>query len=246
MPRRTLCPPLLSPKGIAAYQELGRTEIEAKLFSYTDLQAKLAEIDENIERNPLTVLEYSIQLNDRKNIYEGMHPETKVGGAPGAGRGKQPSQDGQSVRLVTFADATAKALSKSARSIRRDLAIARGIDHSIQRAIADTPIANQKSVLQKLAKMTVEEQKREVARIKSGKPHFRLSGEGKEGSAASPKPRGRLARPALVMCLGRPLASRMRPALPKDLPFRRVIHHSGRLRHCERSPLAAPSLQPAS
>jgi ParB family chromosome partitioning protein len=129
------------------------------------LQAKLAEIDENIERTPLTVLEYSVQLNDRKNIYEGLHPETKqhVAGAAVSNRtrhGKPATSD-----KMSFAADTAQKLKKTMRSVQRDLAIAKGIDHAVQKVISGTPIANKKSELLKLAKMPIEQQKKVAARV---------------------------------------------------------------------------------
>jgi hypothetical protein len=43
-----------------------------------ELSSELAEIDENLIRNPLTKLEESEQMKRRKEIYEILHPESKV------------------------------------------------------------------------------------------------------------------------------------------------------------------------
>jgi ParB family chromosome partitioning protein len=106
------------------------------LLTLTDLQAKLAEIDENIERTPLTVLEYSQQLNERKSIYEGLHPETKPGKSQAAGMNRKLGHDVSDKMSLTFTADTAKKLNKTMRSVQRDLAIARSIDDSVQRVIA--------------------------------------------------------------------------------------------------------------
>ena len=76
---------------LAAYRFLGRPEIEAKVIDLDDLDAELAEIDENLMRNELTVLERGEQFLRRKQIYVIKHPEaepvTKRGG-PGRGKKK--------------------------------------------------------------------------------------------------------------------------------------------------------------
>ena len=65
-----------------------------------------------VKRSPLTVLEYSQQLNDHKNIYESLHPETRQGGTPGqSGGGKTAKTD----KVATFAEDIAKKLGKAAR-----------------------------------------------------------------------------------------------------------------------------------
>ena len=62
---------------IEAYKLLGRTEIEATVVSLSELDAELAQIDENLIRNELTVLERAEQLKRRKEIYEAKYPESK-------------------------------------------------------------------------------------------------------------------------------------------------------------------------
>jgi len=64
---------------IEAYKLLGRTEIEATVVSLSELDAELAQIDENLIRNELTVLERAEQLKRRKEIYEAKYPESRAG-----------------------------------------------------------------------------------------------------------------------------------------------------------------------
>ena len=63
-----------------ACQSLGWRDIPANIVTLDALHAELAEIDENLQRQELTVLERAEQLARRKNIYEEVHPQTKHGG----------------------------------------------------------------------------------------------------------------------------------------------------------------------
>jgi ParB family transcriptional regulator, chromosome partitioning protein len=47
-----------------------------------------AQIDENLIRNELSALEHCEETEHRKRVYEAIHPQTKQGGAPGAGQGR--------------------------------------------------------------------------------------------------------------------------------------------------------------
>ncbi len=73
-----------------ACEALGWTTISALVVTLSQLDAELAEIDENLCRTQLTVLERSEQTVRRKQIYEARHPQAKHGGAKGkAGGGKE-------------------------------------------------------------------------------------------------------------------------------------------------------------
>lgn len=64
---------------IGAVKTLGWITIPAHVRAFESLKAELAEIDENLRRNELTVLEHGEHLARRKEIYEGLHPEAKQG-----------------------------------------------------------------------------------------------------------------------------------------------------------------------
>ena len=64
---------------IEAAKRLGWTEIECNVTSLAGLQAKLAEIDENIVRCDFSSMESNELLLRRKEIYESLHPETQQG-----------------------------------------------------------------------------------------------------------------------------------------------------------------------
>ena len=106
---------------ITACKLLGWKEIEVNVVDYnSDLLSELAEIDENLIRNELTVLDKSIQTSRRKEIYEILHPHTKHGG--------DRKSSGTECHLIinkveSFVEQTAKATNQSERKIRKDARI---------------------------------------------------------------------------------------------------------------------------
>jgi ParB family chromosome partitioning protein len=68
---------------LAAFKVLGRCTIPAVVRALGRDEAQLCEIDENLARNDLTLLERAEHLSRRKEIYERLHPETRKGGDRG-------------------------------------------------------------------------------------------------------------------------------------------------------------------
>ena len=141
---------------LEAYRMLGRPKIPAVVHDLDDLHAELAEIDENIARSPLTAMEQIKALARRKEIYEALHPDTKTGS-------KTASVDGgkkaRSPATASFAEDTAEKTGTSPRTVQRDVAIGQAIPDEIAELIKDTPIADNKRELKKLARLEPEEQK---------------------------------------------------------------------------------------
>lgn len=103
---------------ITACKLLGWKDIEVNVVDYdSNLLSELAEIDENLIRNELTVLDKSIQTNRRKEIYEILHPETKHGGDR-----KSSCQVGNLIinKTDSFVEQTAKATNESTRKVARN------------------------------------------------------------------------------------------------------------------------------
>jgi N6-adenosine-specific RNA methylase IME4 len=152
---------------LKACKQLGWTEIEATVATLDDLSAELAEIDENIVRQELTVLERAEQLARRKEIYETLHPETRHGGAPGKpGGGKVARAKDDTVS--SFASDTAAKTGLSPRSVQRDVQIAMRIAPDVRDAIRETPIADSKRDLLELARKEPEEQRKIVQKVLDG------------------------------------------------------------------------------
>jgi len=121
---------------LEACKRLGWTEIEATVMPLDALNAELAEIDENLIRAELTVLERAEQLARRKEIYEALHPEARRGG-------DRRSEDFKTkqFRFETFATNTAAKTGLSPRTVQHEVQIATRIapDVRLSRAVTDRP-----------------------------------------------------------------------------------------------------------
>jgi hypothetical protein len=101
-------------------------------------RAELSEIDENLIRSDLTPAERAIHIAKRKEIYEGLHPETKHGGTPGAGRGKAHKE----ANFASFQHNTAASTGRSDRAIRLDATRAKHIPQSCPSCRPPPPTIN--------------------------------------------------------------------------------------------------------
>ena len=93
---------------------LGHKTIAATIVTLDKLRAELAEIDENLIRNELTVLERGEHLSRRKQIHESLHPQAKQGGDRKSEAAK--SNENNFPLIDAFASDAAKATGATARS----------------------------------------------------------------------------------------------------------------------------------
>jgi ParB/RepB/Spo0J family partition protein len=148
---------------LEAVKQLGWTKVPSILRSLTDLDAELAEIDENLIRNELTQLERSEHLARRKAIYEARHPETRHHVAGGKAR-QQAASD-----KMSFAADTATKTGVTRRTIERETRIAERIPEATRNLIRETPVADSQTDLLALAKVKDEaEQQRLASRVATG------------------------------------------------------------------------------
>lgn len=149
---------------LTACKKLGWTTIPANVVDMDALHAELAEIDENLIRNELTVLERAEQLKRRKEIYEELYPETKR-----EANLKQYRNEIISFRdQPSFTEDTAKKTGVSRRTIEQEVQIAARLDDEVKEIIRDTELAGKKTDLLKLARMDKEEQKKVAEKIRTG------------------------------------------------------------------------------
>ncbi len=150
---------------LRACEALGWKEISAVALGLSEIDAELAEIDENLCRTELTPLERAEQTTRRKALHEARHPETRrgVAGAKASNRHQGKGDTTATVAVASFVDDTASKTGASARAIARDAQIAEGIAPSVRQAIRDTPLAGRMRELVELARVTDAELQAQVA-----------------------------------------------------------------------------------
>lgn len=115
---------------LEAAKRLGWTEIECTVCGLEGLQAELAEIDENVVRTALSTIEYGELLERRKELYESLYPETKVGVSQAAGMNHATGRHVSDKSLSTsksFAQDTAGKLGVSVRTVERTIQTMKGL-----------------------------------------------------------------------------------------------------------------------
>ncbi|MBF0115631.1 MAG: ParB N-terminal domain-containing protein [Magnetococcales bacterium] len=180
---------------LEAYKKLGKTEIPATIGTGSDVDQRLAEIDENLCRADLTHLERAEHLAERKSLYETMHPEVRHGACGGGKNGvgtrerteneanvvfsqNGPREDTTTAfsdeaahpQPMSFAADTAKKIRKTERCVQRAVRRANNISQEIRDSIRDVAsIADNSLELDALADMEESEQKAAVQAVLDGK-----------------------------------------------------------------------------
>lgn len=152
---------------LKACSAVGWTEITANIKSLNDLQAELAELDENLLRNDLTVLERSEQLERRKVIYLELYPETRQGLAGGKALAAKKA-DEEASEIISFAGDIADKTGLSKRTIEQEIQIAKKITTPVKEVIRNTPLADSKVELLQLARLKPQQQEIVVNKIVAG------------------------------------------------------------------------------
>jgi ParB-like chromosome segregation protein Spo0J len=133
---------------LEACRQLGHEEIRAVFVTLDQVDAELAEIDENLIRNELTALERGKAMARRKKLYLAKHPETGHGKNPGkAGGGKKAKES----KLDSFVIATAKKTGASASKVKRDVMVGEKIPEEVSDILWDSAIEDKQVELLKLA-----------------------------------------------------------------------------------------------
>lgn len=154
---------------LQAFIQLGETRIPAVILNLSELEARLAEIDENLIRNEGTVLERSEWLEERKVIYEELFPETRVGQFGGWHNNKTTRLENEINSVSSFTEDTADKTGKSRRTIEQEIQISKNISPEVKNKIRDTELADRKTDLLRLSRMEPEQQEKIVDQIISGK-----------------------------------------------------------------------------
>ena len=140
---------------LRACEALGWKEIPAVVMQFSELDAELAEIDENLCRAELTVLERAEQTLRRKVIYEQKHPEPRrgVAGVAVSNRNQGKITQPTNLSVVSFSADTAAKTGGHARGVERDVQVAQGIAPAVRETIRNTPLADHQGDLLALARI---------------------------------------------------------------------------------------------
>jgi len=146
---------------LEAFKRLGRKEIDCNRLGGNYLNYELAEIDENLIRNELSILERTDIIARRKELYEEMNPETKHGGDTGKNQYKewQKPESVFSQKAPSFVESTSNLTGKSPSVIKEEIAISKNLTPEVKELIKDEPISDKKTELLKLSKQEPEIQK---------------------------------------------------------------------------------------
>lgn len=159
---------------VEACRQLGIKEISAIVIPNLQLQREIAEIDENLIRNQLTVLEQCEQLKRRKELYEALYPETRRGGYARVGFDELQHEDINDNRVVkdAFSNRAAGERKVTPRTIQRAIRIAERLDANVKNQISDLPIAVRFTQLMRLTELEPLMQREIVAKMSDEKLSF--------------------------------------------------------------------------
>lgn len=141
---------------LAGARLAGLAEIGADIRDLSEAEARLAEIDENLFRHELTIIDRALSLAERKRVFEELHPETKHGGS----RKPLRKQDGFQVAksATRFSEEVAERIGLSERSVQQAVALANALSPDAVALIRGTYLADHGSDLAALARLRPDQQ----------------------------------------------------------------------------------------
>ena len=137
---------------------LGWAHIEALIVEGTPDEVRLIEIDENLARAELTVLDRARFLAARKRIHERMHPAQRRGGDR---KSIDYAEENQSPKfgLRSFPEVAMERSSLSQSSLYRAVEIGKGLDDQAARDLTGTGLADREGDLHALSRMPASKQR---------------------------------------------------------------------------------------
>lgn len=162
----------------AAVRSLGWKTIEATVVPRDEILNELITIDENLLRHDLTVLEQGEHLKRRNDLLLALNQRAERG-APGEprvavvvkgarSRANEPKKVGVPATTKVTTKDLAHEMGMAERTLQERMQIADGIDDEIRELIRALPIADNKSELIRLSKMTPSQQRAIIGKISDG------------------------------------------------------------------------------
>ena len=143
-----------------AIELLDDEEIEAIVVEADALEAQLIEIEENVFRNDLSIMDRAVFIQAYRDVWEKKHGKVKRGN-PNFSNCANLSQLIQDEAENGFSVHVAERLGLSKRSIERASRIAKNLPADFREKLRGTPIADNQSALLKVARL--EPAKRQAA-----------------------------------------------------------------------------------
>lgn len=150
---------------LEAVKSLGLSDIDCHVVSFDDaIDAELAEIDENLMRNELSVLEQAEHIADRERLLE----EKGLRADSGTNQKNATNGTGVTVTPVKTTKDLASDIGLSENSYQKRKQIAANIPEAVKDEIRNTDIANSTTQLLELARMPEVEQLQVIETVKAG------------------------------------------------------------------------------
>ena len=146
---------------LEAVKSLGYETIMAVVVELEDLKRDLAEIDENLVRLDIPVIDQADRMKLRQHIYEGLGLTSEVGGDRKSAEYKEKNQD--EIISGWFTKDTADKTGMSERSIQFLTQISKNIGHDLKAEIRGSPLAYKHNELVKLARIKDHKEQRAAA-----------------------------------------------------------------------------------
>ncbi len=151
-----------------AAQINGWTKINAYVADASDQEARLDEIDENLFRHELNPFDQANFMEERRRLWEQLYGDVKRGG--------DRRSKGQIVPLIdevrrgtSFYKETAQKFKINPKTIKRALLRKAHIEPTLWAALADTEAATNAAILDKIRKLTREEQQEVAVELRGGR-----------------------------------------------------------------------------
>lgn len=151
-----------------ACKSLGWKEIPTVTIHVDGLRVELAEIDENLIRNELSEIDRGENLVRRKEIYEALYPQTKHGASGGWHNNKGNKLETADSAVSSFNKDTAAKTGISERVVFESIQIARDIAPAVKDIIRDTDLADRKTDLLSISRLSPDRQMQVAQKILSG------------------------------------------------------------------------------
>ena len=155
---------------LEATRILGWEDIPCQIVYFDELNSEIAEIDENLIRADLLVLERADLLARRQEIYELSYPQTKAGVSQALAMHRHLGHNVTEFISATpaFAKNIASKASVSERKIRQEIQISKNILPEIKNIIGNTNLADSKVDLINLCRLEGNIQKEVINKIQKG------------------------------------------------------------------------------